>query len=166
MLLRAWNKSFIIWFILKSSLKNNIQDIRMNCRSYYASFIFHVILLASYLASNNMILFKFRVAQIMHFCFLQVVKKMNMEKKAFCVSSSANVVIWGSYEVCYWHLYPLCCTTFWSSYFVTLKMRKSLKALRTDNPNDPAIGTRLVQQTSTTLPKMTIQSNRLNADSK
>ena len=93
-------------------------------------------------------------------------KNDEYSKKSFCVSSYANVVFWGSYDLCYWHLYPLCCTTFWSSYFVTLKMRKSLKALRTDNPNDPANGTRLVQQTSTTLPRITMQSNRLNADSK
>ena len=52
------------------------------------------------------------------------------------------------------------------TYFVTLKIRKSLKALRTDNPNDPANGTRLVQQTSMILPRITMQSKRLNADSK
>ena len=49
---------------------------------------------------------------------------------------------------------------------MTLKIRKSLKALRTDNPNDPANGTRLVQQTSMILPRITMQSKRLNADSK
>ena len=51
-------------------------------------------------------------------------------------------------------------------YFVTLKMRKSLRALKTDRPKEPACATMLVQHTSKTLAKMTIQSNRLNDDSK
>ena len=43
----------------------------LNCRSYYTSSIFHISLFASYLASNNIILFKIRVAQFMHICLLQ-----------------------------------------------------------------------------------------------
>ena len=51
-------------------------------------------------------------------------------------------------------------------YLVTLKILNSLKALNTERPKDPAKATILVQQTSKTLAKMTMQSNRLNDDSK
>ena len=51
-------------------------------------------------------------------------------------------------------------------YLVTLKILNSLKALNTERPKDPAKATILVQQTSKTLAKMTIQSNRLKDDSK
>ena len=51
-------------------------------------------------------------------------------------------------------------------YFVTLNILNNLNALKTDRPNDPARATMLVQQTSNTLAKMTMQSNRLKEDSK
>ena len=51
-------------------------------------------------------------------------------------------------------------------YLVTLKIRKSRRARRTDKPNEPAWATMFVQQTSKTLAKMTIQSKRLKEDSK
>ena len=51
-------------------------------------------------------------------------------------------------------------------YLVTLKIRKSRRARRTDKPKEPACATMFVQQTSKTLAKMTIQSKRLKEDSK
>ena len=45
------------------------------------------------------------------------------------------------------------------TYFVTLNILKSLKALRTERPKDPAFGLKWVQITSNTLPLITIQSN-------
>lgn len=52
-----------------------------------------------------------------------------------------------------------------TSYTVTLKILSSLSALRTDSPNEPALGLKWVQTTSNTDPEMTRQSNRLNEDS-
>ena len=51
-------------------------------------------------------------------------------------------------------------------YFVTLKILKSLRALNTDKPKEPACATMFVQQTSNTLARMTMQSKRLKDDSK
>lgn len=49
-------------------------------------------------------------------------------------------------------------------YLVTLKMRNSRSARSTDKPNEPPL--KYVQRISNNDPNMTIQSNRLNADSK
>jgi hypothetical protein len=51
-----------------------------------------------------------------------------------------------------------------AQYFVTLKMRSSLKALSTERPNDPDLSSD--QTTSKIEPLMTTQSNLLNEDSK
>ena len=51
-----------------------------------------------------------------------------------------------------------------AQYFVTLKMRSSLKALSTERPNDPDLSSD--QTTSKIEPVMTTQSNLLNEDSK
>lgn len=50
------------------------------------------------------------------------------------------------------------------TYFVTLNILSSLRALRTDSPNDPDL--RLCQITSKIDPLITTQSKRLKADSK
>lgn len=50
------------------------------------------------------------------------------------------------------------------TYFVTLNILSSLRALRTDSPNDPDF--RLCQITSKIDPLITTQSKRLKADSK
>ena len=42
-----------------------------NFDGWVLAVVFHVSLLTSYVASNNIILCKIRVAQIMRFCFLQ-----------------------------------------------------------------------------------------------
>ena len=52
------------------------------------------------------------------------------------------------------------------SYLVTLNILRRRRALRTERPNEPACGTRLVQMTSKTLAKITMQSKRLKVDSK
>lgn len=49
-------------------------------------------------------------------------------------------------------------------YLVTLKIRNSRRARNTDKPNEPPF--QCVQMISNNEPKMTTQSNRLNADSK
>ena len=48
------------------------------------------------------------------------------------------------------------------TYFVTLKIRKSLRALNTDKPKEPAFGLKCDHITSKTLPEITMQSKRLN----
>ena len=48
------------------------------------------------------------------------------------------------------------------TYTVTLKIRKSLKALNTDKPKEPAFGLKCDHMTSKTLPEITMQSKRLN----
>ena len=48
----------------------------------------------------------------------------------------------------------------------TLKIRSSLRARKTDKPNDPDLGLKCVNTTSKTLPEMTRQSKRLKEDSK
>ena len=45
------------------------------------------------------------------------------------------------------------------SYLVTLKTRRSLRALRPERPKDPALGLKLTQNTSNIDPVMTAQSN-------
>ena len=52
------------------------------------------------------------------------------------------------------------------TYFVTLKTRSSLRALRAESPNDPALSLKLTQTTSTMEPMITMQSNRLKAEEK
>ena len=48
------------------------------------------------------------------------------------------------------------------TYTVTLKIRRSLKALNTDKPKEPAFGLKCDHITSKTLPDITMQSKRLN----
>ena len=52
------------------------------------------------------------------------------------------------------------------TYTVTLKMRNSLRALRTDKPKEPDLGLKWVSTTSKTEPEITRQSKRLKEDSK
>ena len=52
------------------------------------------------------------------------------------------------------------------TYFVTLKTRRSLKALRADRPKLPALSWKFTQNTSKTDPAMTKVSNRLNDEVK
>ena len=47
------------------------------------------------------------------------------------------------------------------TYTVTLKIRKSLSALNTDKPKEPAFGLKCDHITSKTLPDITMQSKRL-----
>lgn len=63
---------------------------------------------------------------------------------------------------------PIHCFTYEveSTYTVTLKILNSLKARRTERPNEPDFGLKWVSTTSNTLPEMTRQSNRLKDDSK
>ena len=48
------------------------------------------------------------------------------------------------------------------TYTVTLKIRKSLRALNTDKPKEPAFGLKCDHMSSKTLPEITMQSKRLN----
>ena len=52
------------------------------------------------------------------------------------------------------------------TYLVTLKTRKSLKALNPESPKALALGLKCTQKTSKTDPVITTVSNLLNADPK
>ena len=70
----------------------------------------------------------------------------------------------GKVMECYQHVSQnhFVSTLFSATYTVTLKIRRSLKALNTDKPKEPAFGLKCDHMTSNTLPEITMQSKRLN----